>query len=100
MAGTPFKMKGNPFKRNFGTYEEQRAAAIEAYESGKLRASKALQMAQEDYDSGYKEGVRNVHHPEGVKSRNIAKTTTKKKKWYKRKPKGKRNKKTWWNPFD
>jgi len=91
-----FKMKGSPFQRNFGTFEEQKAKSEKAYKTGATKAAKGLKMAKEDYDSGYKEGVRNVHHP---KKDSIAPSTPK-KKWWQRKPKGKRNKKTWWNPLD
>ena len=69
-----FKMKENPFKRNFGSFEEQKAKSEQAYS----------------------EGIRNIYHPE----EKVTTTEPKKKKWYQRKPKGERNIKTWWNPFD
>ena len=91
-----FKMKGNPFKRNFGTFEEQKAKALQAYKEGETKAIEGQKMAQEDYESGYSKGIRNIYHT----NERDGFVEPKKKKWYQRKPKEERNKKTWWNPFD
>jgi hypothetical protein len=90
-----FKMKGSPFQRNFGTFEEQKAKSEKAYKKGRAKATEGLKAAKKDYDSGYKEGITNVHHPKKEST-----APSPKKKWWQRKPKGKRNKKTWWNPLD
>ena len=90
-----FKMKGNPFKRNFGSFEEQKAKQLEIYKNEEIRAMEGFNLAKEDYESGYSEGIRNIYHSNEEKV-----IEPKKKKWYQRKPKGERNRKTWWNPFD
>ena len=91
-----FKMKGNPFKRNFGTFEEQKAKSEKSYSEGEDKASQAFKTAKEDYESGYSKGIRNIYHT----NERDGFVEPKKKKWYQRKPKGERNIKTWWNPFD
>ena len=95
--GSGFKMRGNPFKRtDFGTFEEQKAKALQTYKEGEDKAMEGWNMAKEDYESGYSEGIRNIYHDNEEEEI----IEPKKKKWYQRKPKGERNKKTWWNPFD